>query len=68
MWGQGTIWQVDGEDAQGDWQWDQREEEKPNKHEEVNIIDQDGYQIVNKSRRLGQQMPEEQGHGTEVED
>ena len=60
-WGKG-IWQVDGEEPQGDWKWDQEEEKPGSVHsvgnEKVNIIDQDGYELVKRPRRLGQFMAE----------
>ena len=52
------IWQVDGDDVQEDWRWDQPEEERPSKREEVSIIDQDGYELMKRPRRLAQFMPE----------
>ncbi len=51
------IWQGNGDDVQGDWQWNQPEEEKPTR-EAVNIIDQDGYDLVKRPRRCAQQIPE----------
>ncbi len=35
----------------------QPKEEKPNKREEMNIIDQGGYKLVKRPRGLGQFMP-----------
>ncbi len=56
------MWEVDGEETQGDWKWDQREEEKPSTQavgkEAVNIIDQDGCEMVTKHTKLGQHMAE----------
>ena len=54
-WGKG-IWQVDGKEPQGDWKWDQEEEKPGSIHsvgkEKVNIIDQDGYELVKRPRKL----------------
>ncbi len=57
------VWQVDGEEPQGDWKWDQ-EEEKPGGirsvgKEKVNIIDEDGYELVKRHGKLGQRMAAE---------
>ncbi len=51
------IWQVDDEDAQGDFDWDQPEKEKPT-NKKANVADQDGYQVVKRNRTLGSYMPE----------
>ncbi len=55
--GQG-IWRVDGDDVQGDWQWDQPEEESPSKREEVNITGKDGYETPKRLRIFAHFMPE----------
>ncbi len=39
------------------WPWEQPEDEKPCKPEEVNIIDQCGYEFVRKPIRLAHFMP-----------
>ncbi len=55
---------MDVEEPQGDWKWDQPEEEKPAGgaqsvgKEKLNIIDQDGYELAKRLRRLGQCVPE----------
>ncbi len=41
MWDNEKIWKVDDQDAAGDWPWEEPEEEKPNKGEQVKITDQD---------------------------
>ncbi len=50
--------QIDGEDAPGCWPGAQPEEEKSVKHEEVSIIDQEGYELAKRSRRLDHFVPE----------
>ncbi len=54
----GAISKVDGKDEQGDWPWDQPSG-KGGKREAVNIIDQDGYDLAKRSRRLGHFMQED---------
>ncbi len=51
------IWQVDGDDVQGDWLL---EEDKPHKsqREEVNISDQESYQLVKRPKALDHHVPE----------
>ncbi len=44
------IWQVDGGEAQGDFDWKQQAEDLPGK--EVSVVDQDGLQVVERSRML----------------
>ncbi len=58
------MWQVDGGD-QGDWKWDQPEEEKPGSigsvtKPTVKITDEDGYERIRRPtpRIIGQCMPE----------
>ncbi len=41
-WDKGAIRQVDADDVQGYWQWEQPADDKLAKCDEVNIIDQDG--------------------------
>ncbi len=49
------IWQVDGDEAQGDFNWNQQAEEQPRK--ETSVVGQDGNQVVKRSRALGNFMP-----------
>ncbi len=58
------IWQVDGEEAQGDWQWEQQEERTGGSIESVGKDRvnhyEDGYETVRRPRprTLGQYAPE----------
>ncbi len=49
------IWQVDGEEPQGYFDWTQPEEEKPAK--EASVVGLDGHQVVKRNRTLRNYMP-----------
>ncbi len=51
------IWQVDGDDAEGDFDRSQPGEEKP-ASKAANVFDQDGYQVVKMHRVSGNCTPE----------
>ncbi len=61
IWGKG-IWQVDGEDNQGDYERNQPEQKQGSSgsvtKEKAKIIDEVGYELIKRPRRLGQYTPE----------
>ncbi len=53
--GTGSIFQVDRDDVQGYFEWNQPEEEKPSK--EI-TIDQDGYELVKRPKIFAHFLPD----------
>ncbi len=53
------MWEVNGEENQGDHEWNQPEEETPGSIEAATkVTDKDGFEYVKRPRRLRQRMPE----------
>ncbi len=53
--GKGT-WQIDGDEAPGDFDWSHPAKEQP--HKETTVVDQEGFQVVNRSHVSGNFMPD----------